>query len=374
VEPGKVERAFLRLSDERLLDRLLNPRKGFFLRVGPPVENGGLGAGPAWRASNLARTYTLTASAAASPTGNWIGEAVLQLPSFARDRLFSTVTVFRSERASDDFWGLGMTSPDEARAIYKQTEAHAEANLGLRLMPWLSVGGGGAWIDPRIRRSTGPFPSLHDVFTNATAPGLTEQPTYIQSEAFIDLDYRESIPPTRTARRLDQLLLPAASRGGRYQVKQTIYRDQDLGRYSFRRTTIDLQQYLPFLKGNRVIALRGLAVFSDAFDGQTVPFYLNPVMGGTNTNRAFRTYRYRDQNLLVLQAEYRYEINPLMHGAIFVDAGQVAPRARDLALPELKTSYGTGLRFGAAGAASFRLDVAFGGGAPRLLIGMGHAF
>jgi hypothetical protein len=374
VQPGKVERAFLTLSDERVLDRLLNPRHGWFLRLGPPVEDGGLGAGPAWRASNPARTYTFTASAAASPTGNWIGELSLLLPALARDRLFASATTSRSERASDDFWGLGPSSVDTARTIYKRTEIHAGGTLGVRLLPWLHVGAGGAWLEPSLRRSRGAFPSIQDVFTPAAAPGVLEQPAFLRSDLVVDLDYRDSIPPTRTARRLDQLPLAAAWRGGRYQLTRTTYRDQEMGRYSFRRTTIDVQQHLPFLRGQRALSLRALGVFSDAFDGQIIPFYLMPTLGGTTTLRGYQTHRFRDENLLVLQAEYRYEINPLMSGAIFVDTGQVAPRARALALSRFKTAYGTGVRFGAGGAAAFRLDVAFGAEGPRVLVGAGHAF
>ena len=66
VEPGRIERTFLTLSDERVLDRLFNPRHGFFVRVGLPTEGAGLGVGPAWRASNLDRRYAFTASTAAS--------------------------------------------------------------------------------------------------------------------------------------------------------------------------------------------------------------------------------------------------------------------------------------------------------------------
>src|SRR6266498_2184774 len=52
TEPGFVERTLLTLSDERLLERLFDPRHGFFVRVGLPVEGASFAAGPAWRASD----------------------------------------------------------------------------------------------------------------------------------------------------------------------------------------------------------------------------------------------------------------------------------------------------------------------------------
>jgi outer membrane protein assembly factor BamA len=152
------------------------------------------------------------------------------------------------------------------------------------------------------------------------------------------------------------------------------YRDQELARYSFRQTTIDLQQHVPLLHGHRVVSLRALAVLSDASDGQVVPFFLSPTLGGLNIGRGFPTFRFRDRNLLALQAEYRYLVNPLVSGAVFVDAGQVASSPRALARSRFKTSYGAGLRLGAKGAAALRLDVAFGDARPKVIVGLGHAF
>ena len=41
---------------------------------------------------------------------------------------------------------------------------------------------------------------------------------------------------------------------------------------------------------------------------------------------------------------------------------------------QLKTTYGTGVRFGAAGGAALRFDLAFGGDGPTFIFGLGHAF
>jgi hypothetical protein len=110
-EPGGVERTFLKLSDERWLDRLFNPRQGFFVRVGLPVEGAAFAAGPAWRASDAGRHYTFTASAAGSISREWLGELALQVPDvmprLANDRFFADVAVSRSGRIENEFWGLG---------------------------------------------------------------------------------------------------------------------------------------------------------------------------------------------------------------------------------------------------------------------------
>jgi outer membrane protein assembly factor BamA len=131
---------------------------------------------------------------------------------------------------------------------------------------------------------------------------------------------------------------------------------------------------VPLFYGHRVFAFRALAILSDTSNGQEVPFYLAPTYGGLNVGRGYPTFRFRDRNMLALQGEYRYLINKLISGAIFVDSGQVAPRADAIAWSQFKTTYGTGVRFGALGGAALRFDLAFGGDGPTFIFGLGHAF
>ncbi len=64
-EPNKVEKALVKFSDERVMERWFNPRRGLFARVGLPTEGASFGGGPAWRVSPPGRNYTFTVSAAA---------------------------------------------------------------------------------------------------------------------------------------------------------------------------------------------------------------------------------------------------------------------------------------------------------------------
>jgi hypothetical protein len=378
TEPAFVERTMLTLSDERLLDRLFDPRHGFFVRVGLPVEGASFAAGPAWRASDAGRHYTFTASAVGSTGLEWLGELALQipdaLPRLGRDRFFTNVSVSRSGRVSNEFWGMGNASLEDEKAVFNLAQTVVAGTFGVRLMPWLSVAGTAARIAPDVKASGSSTPTITDAFDESTAPGLIRQPTFFRPGITVDLDYRDSLPPTRTAVRLDPLPLAGVSHGGRYQVAFASYHDQDFDQFSFRKTTIDLQQFVPLLHGYRVLALRALAVLSDVSDGQVVPFYLSPTYGGLNVGRGYPTFRFRDRNLLALQAEYRYQINRLVNGAIFVDSGQVAPRVGAIGWSQFKTTYGTGVRFGASGGAALRLDFAFGGDGPTFIFGLGHAF
>lgn len=376
--PAKAEQLFLTLSNERLMDRLFDPRKGFFVRVGLPVEGASFAAGPAWRASDPGRHYTFTASAAGSISREWLGELALQirdvLPALGRNRVFADLSVSRSGRVENEFWGIGNASPDDAKTAFRIAQTAVGGTFGVRVMPWLHVAGTAAHLSPGVKATKSGTPVITDAFDESTAPGLTRQPAFFRSGVSVDLDYRDSIPPTRTAVRLDPLPIAGPASGGRYQFRLDSYTDRDFDQYSFRKTTIDLQQFVPLLFGHRVFAVRALAVLSDTSNGQVVPFYLSPTYGGLNVGRGYPTFRFRDRNLLALQGEYRYQINRLMSGAIFVDSGQVAPRVGALEWSQFKTTYGTGVRFGAFGAAALRFDLALGGDGPTFIFGLGHAF
>jgi hypothetical protein len=378
TEPGFVERSMLALSQDRVMDRLFDPRKGFFVRVGLPVEGASFAAGPAWRASDPGRHYTFTASAVGSISREWLGELSLSirdvLPQIGRNRFFADLSLSRSGRVENEFWGLGNSSTEDVKTAFRLAQTSVGGTFGVRLMPWLRVAGTAARLSPEVKAKRSSGRVITDEFDESTAPGLIRQPDYIRSGINVDLDYLDTMPPTRTAVRLDPLPIPGAARGGHYQVSYAAYHDQDFDHYSFRKTTVDLQQFVPLFYGHRVFAFRALAIMSDTSDGNDVPFYLQPTYGGLNVGRGFPTFRFRDRNMLALQGEYRYLINKLMNGAIFVDSGQVAPRVGDFGWSRFKTTYGTGIRFGNAGGAALRFDLAFGGEGPTFIFGLGHAF
>ena len=98
------------------------------------------------------------------------------------------------------------------------------------------------------------------MFSDIEAPGLSQQPIFVRSRLFGELDFASPVENPRT--------------GGRYLVAFDYFADTEFNRYSFERWEIDARQYLSFLRGRRVLAFRGLALFSDPNFGHTVPFYL----------------------------------------------------------------------------------------------------
>jgi outer membrane protein assembly factor BamA len=293
----------------------------------------------------------------------WVADARLLLPHLANDWLVADLHVRRRESPEEDFFGLGPQSSIDDRSNYALHETLVSGALALQPIARFLMGGRVEYINPSI----GPgedsaFPSADQLFTPEEIPGLNEQPDFIHTQAFITYDYGD--PP------LDPKI------GGRYRLGFSRFDDQDLSRYSFTRFDIDLQQYIPFLLRTHVIALRGLLSLSTADEGHEVPFYLQRTIGGAYTLRGYRSFRFRDRNFLLMQAEYRWDINALMSGALFYDAGKVAPRTSEIDFNDLASDYGIGVRVGTRNAGvKLRFDVAFGSGEGiRYLLRFDHVF
>jgi outer membrane protein assembly factor BamA len=108
-----------------------------------------------------------------------------------------------------------------------------------------------------------------------------------------------------------------------------------------------------------VIALRGRTRLTDTRNGQTVPFYLQPLVGGSDDLRGFRPFRFSGNNSLVLNGEYRWAIFAGCDGAVFLDGGKVFQRPGLLNFNDLEASAGFGLRFNARNRTFIRLDFGF---------------
>ncbi len=189
----------------------------------------------------------------------------------------------------------------------------AGRTTGLNVTKWLSSGLRADYFSPSVHE--GPdsrVPTIDRIFPPGTIPGLIEQPDYFNTEVFVEANTREPRGNPRA--------------GGRYRASYQRFADLDLNRYSFNRFELDGQQYISLFKNRRLIALRGLFSSSQPDSGNDVPFYLERTLGGPDDLRGFHQFRFRDRHLLLLQAEYRFEIFTAVDGALFYDTGKVASR------------------------------------------------
>jgi hypothetical protein len=250
------------------------------------------------------------------------------------------------EFPQEDFFGLGPDSLKANRTDYRLDSFDTGIIAAWKPVRIVELGAGLSYLAPRIDSGTDSrFPSTELVFAPSTLPGFLAQPDFLRGDVLAALDWR------------DNPFHPKM--GGRYAVQLAQFRDRDLDSYDFHRVDIDLQQYIPLPGRYRTFAFRLGADLTEADAGQQVPFYYQPTLGGAQTLRGFREFRFRDQNALLLTAEYRWEAWWALDGALFVDAGTVATNRRDLSFSDMDVSYGIGFRFHSNSAVVGRLDLAF---------------
>lgn len=140
--------------------------------------------------------------------------------------------------------------------------------------------------------------------------------------------------------------------------------------YRYNRITFDLCRYFSFRENT--IALNAYTLYSDA----DLPFFQMAQLGGQKRMRGFYEGRYRDNNALVFQAEYRRFILWWLGLAVFGNVGQVADRYDSFNSGYWRYTYGAGIRLKISKAQKLNLRVDFAIGNRQLLpyFTIGEAF
>jgi hypothetical protein len=260
------------------------------------------------------------------------------------------------------FYGIGQGTQEADRANYAFRQPYASATL--RLMPtrehW-TFAGGLEWTqwDQRTADASGSVPPVESLFTPQTLPGLGADVTYVHSRASASFDWR---PDAGYARR-----------GGYYGVTAHDYVNTN-GHFGFDEIDYEAIQHVPILRETWVVTLHGLAQTTYDKGGDEIPFFMLPSLGGGSTLRGFSSWRFRDRDSLLLQAEWRIMANRFFETALFYDTGKVAARPSDLNLRDMPHDWGLGFRFHGPTATVLRIDVARGDEGTRVVFAAGHVF
>jgi hypothetical protein len=349
-EPSKLEKLVMQVEDGRLR-RMISPHNGFYVEYGyhnKPVGSG-IGFSGGFRHDLFNRQARIELTAGATFRAYQLLRADFSLPRLAREHLELGIEGTYRRHPQEDFYGMGFDSlkDDRSSFLYEGTETQGRAVVSPR--SWLRMGGRLGYLAPAVDSGTDDrFPSIEESFDDTDAPGLVAQPNFMWGEGFAAIDYRDEPGNARA--------------GGYYTVAWRRYSDRELDRYSFDSVDLLLQHFVPIFDKKRVFAFQtGLIALTPA-DGHEVPFYFRPTVGGSRTLRSFADYRFRDASALWMNVEYRWEAFGLLDMALFTDWGQVAPRASDLDLSDLKHAYGIGFRLKTAQEVFIRFDIGTGGG------------
>lgn len=349
AEVGFIDKAKRWAEDKRIADRLA-PREGVYARFGGMTTGSGLALGAGYRKYLFDERVFGDVSAALSTKLYKAVDAKARWAQFWDDRIEIWSDFHYRDYPQEDYFGPGEGSTQSARTSYDLESTDIVGRAVANVLPWLSVGADLGFFNPTLDSGRDDnFPSIEQLFTDVQAPGLGEpqQPNFLHNTVFAEIDYRDH-------RR-------NATRGGFYRVAFGTWEDVTLESYDHHRFDAEASQFFPLAPKHVVAARVGLSYVNNE-NGQRVPFYFLPYIGGSDTVRGYHEFRYRDENILFFNFEYRWRVIPYLHIAPFFDAGEVRADWEDIGPRELKTSYGIGLRAGTEDRVFVRLDIGTGGG------------
>lgn len=311
------------------LNALAQPT-GFFPIVGGLPLDSGLALGVGYRNAVLRGRSEVQLRAIASTKSYEHLDLRLWVPR-SDSLVFAEAGIRYRNYPEEDFWGLGPRSPEHRRTTFRLEDLNTTGALGVSPWRFFRAGFSGGFLDV----NTGPGkdedrPSIEQLFSPADAPALDRQPDFWHYGAFIEADYRDEQNDPQ--------------RGGLYLLEWTRYRDSMAGRYDFSRWNLDLRQFVPSPQTGATVAARALVSLSRRDPQNRVPFWLQPTAGGGNDLRGYLQYRFRDENMLAANLEYRWRVHEFFQAVAFVDAGRVFSTPSDFGIRGMRGSAGIGGR------------------------------
>lgn len=334
----------------QIVERLNGDVDGWYPRLGGMTRGSGFAIGPGYRFHTFDDRIFVDLSAGISIKGYKAADANVRWLQALDDRV-ELWTDFRYENfPQEDFFGLGFASNEAARTSYDFDSAEFAVRGLLKPVAWARVGTAVGYIRPDIGPGTDAgYPSIEQLFTDVDAPGLADQPNFIHTTVFGEVDYRDARGNPRN--------------GGFYRASFGLWDDRTLRQFDFKRFDAVAVQFVPLVASKaHVISGRIGTSYVNNETGRRVPFYFLAYVGGVDTIRSFREFRFKDENAMWVSAEYRWTPITWVSVATFLDAGEVSPDWGDIDFRGLKKGYGFGFRVHSEKQTFARFDFGTGGG------------
>ena len=335
--------------------------------IGGVASGGGLGFGVGYESPDDRRWYQ-EGEALLTVRRYWSLEGEVGRRSLSKRSQIGAFAAVR-DLPRLDFFGIGPDTHFDDRSGFRLRESTFGTRGWFRPAPAVRFGGTAAAYMPDLGRGQRPKArSIEEVYPEVWTPGFPAEPTFGRYRGFVEFLH----PVLEETDPRDE----SNSYRGAYQIALEAVRDHTSGRHDFHRVETEVQQRIPGFRPGQRLTLHGFLATTNT--DADVPFYMLYTLGGSGglkafrpdmmgtdgtraTLRGFRNYRFRDRDLLLMQAEYRIPVHKYVHTTVFVDAGKVAPRTSEL-FRDLHTNTGFSLSYVRKGKTLGRMDVGFGGG------------
>jgi hypothetical protein len=287
------------------------------------------------------------------------------------------------------YFGIGTNTPVSNRSYFGMTQTIVGANaivpISTRIIPsriGLSIFGdmNGRFVQIRGNHSKS-SPSIEQLYTPASAPGLDQQPGFLQLTE--GLRVKHLFSPIRTRIDYSAALQEFIAPGSAFTFRRftldfghefAIYKQQQMRVQNVNQGPDDCRDHLdqPCPKAsftrNRegTVTARFLLTESIATAGNVVPFYFQPTLGGSNINgqtmlASYQDYRFRAPNLMLAQGAFEHVIWGPFGFLFTAEGGKVTQARGDLGFDQWKYSLSTGFTIRAGALPVLTFQYAWGG-------------
>jgi hypothetical protein len=247
------------------------------------------------------------------------------------------------------FYGLGNNTSRDGRVLFGLKETAVVPGFDTPLPFGFTLSGELAvlWFQPD------PSATFDNVHSEATAPGLHADTTYLRPHILATWRYPIN----------DVLYGLSTSAAAAYELDEAL----SGGRYSFTRFDARWNLALGLGPDFGTFRVSTRLTLGAPLARNSVPFYLQPTLGGADINdqnmlRGYNDYRFRARNLIAYEVSYERQIVDPLGFRIFAELGKVGVQPGELGFKGIKSSVGVSATFRLGGATVAEISLAWGGG------------
>ncbi len=287
-----------------------------------------------------------------------------------------------------NFFGLGNDTTPAGASLFGMSETIIGGKVTKPVFEWaairklnLSLTGelNGRFVNVRGEYGQS-VPSIDQVYTNATAPGLSAQPGFIQAGEGVRINPSIGYLQLNYMFKFEQFEAPSSSQNSFMRWTVDLAHTYSLhGRTLTAQATgettapddcapagSDCPSIPTSMNVNGSVGVRLLVSESITSASSAVPFYFQQTLGGQDIDSAltlgsYQDYRFRAPNLLLLQETAEHSIWGPFGLQFTADQGRTAVTRGDLGFNNLKHSFAGGLTLRAGAFPMVSLMFAWGG-------------
>jgi hypothetical protein len=345
-QPPRGEMKFDHI-EKNFIDRLFN-LNGPALKFGGIPTGGGFSLGPQYTRQDLLANHLIWNTYVAGSTRKWYGgQSSFDFHDLLEGHLELKVDGGYQNSGSIWYFGEGPDSLKGDKTDFDRefTTTHFAA-LGhffdQKLTVGYTVGGLLVHVGPGSLSDT---PATQTLFTAADTPGLTQQSNFITGTTTVQLDFSK--------------LGFSNPEGLQIEADDSQFFDRSGNQANFHLLETQATYYLPLTNGMRTLVFRARNETAFAENNQTVPFYLQPTLGGPDDLRGYDRYRFYGDGNSTATLEYRWSVTQTLEMAVFGDGGNVYQRPGLIGVRDLRGDGGIGFRIKNKQASVMRFDIGF---------------